>query len=292
MILIIVSGCSNSEKSTEEYLSYVSSIQQWHQNRIENLKKNTLSSVGRSRLKDGENSFGSHDSNDIVFPKDRSPEFIGSFYLQNGEVTVKIDPDVEVLNKGELVREMKMTNDQGGDQTNLHLRSLRWYIMKREDEISVRLHDSESPYLDEFKGIETYPIDTAWRIKAQFEPHMQIKIIETTTASGAMRRLSSPGALGFRIKDKYFRLDVMPLNSDNFILLFGDETSGIETYDGGRFLVVEKPGERGITIMDFNKATNPPCALNKYYSCPLPTPQNILPIKVTAGEKKYQNDAH
>jgi hypothetical protein len=39
--------------------------------------------------------------------------------------------------------------------------------------------------------------------------------------------------------------------------------------------------------VDFNKAYNPPCALNEFATCPLPPWQNRLKLKVTAGEKKY-----
>ncbi|MBV9318209.1 MAG: DUF1684 domain-containing protein, partial [Gammaproteobacteria bacterium] len=39
--------------------------------------------------------------------------------------------------------------------------------------------------------------------------------------------------------------------------------------------------------LDFNKAYNPPCALNDFATCPLPPPQNRLSLRVEAGEKTY-----
>jgi uncharacterized protein (DUF1684 family) len=51
--------------------------------------------------------------------------------------------------------------------------------------------------------------------------------------------------------------------------------------------LVDKPNAEGKTFIDFNKAYNPPCAFTKFATCPLPPLQNILPISVTAGEKKY-----
>ena len=39
--------------------------------------------------------------------------------------------------------------------------------------------------------------------------------------------------------------------------------------------------------MDFNKAYNPPCALNDFATCPLPPSQNRLNCGSSAGEKKY-----
>jgi len=287
--MIIILGCNNSEKTTEEYLSYITSIQQWHKHHNENFKKDWLSLAGRFQLQEGENSFGSNESNDIMFPNGDTPEFIGSFFLKNDEVSIKINPDVEVLYQDEKVLEMELINDVSGKPTILQLGSLSWFIIKREDEISVRLRDSKNPNIGKFKGIETYAIDTTWRIIAHFEPHMQTKIIETTTTLGTKDRLFSPGALGFKINNQYYRLDITHVASDNFLTLFADETSGDETYGGGRFLAIEKPGENGITFIDFNKAINPPCVWTEYADCPLPPPQNILPIKITAGEKKYQN---
>jgi uncharacterized protein len=40
-------------------------------------------------------------------------------------------------------------------------------------------------------------------------------------------------------------------------------------------------------VIDFNKAYNPPCAFTPFATCPLPPPENRLPFRVTAGEKKY-----
>ena len=44
-------------------------------------------------------------------------------------------------------------------------------------------------------------------------------------------------------------------------------------------------------MLDFNEAYNPPCAFNPYTTCPLPLPENRLPVKILAGEKAYQGQA-
>lgn len=64
-----------------------------------------------------------------------------------------------------------------------------------------------------------------------------------------------------------------------------EETNAKETYGGGRFLSVKEPDKDNITYIDFNKAYNPPCAFTSYATCPLPPRDNILPIKIQAGEK-------
>ena len=40
-------------------------------------------------------------------------------------------------------------------------------------------------------------------------------------------------------------------------------------------------------LLDFNKAYNPPCAFTPYATCPLPPPQNWMPVRIEAGELNY-----
>ena len=132
-----------------------------------------------------------------------------------------------------------------------------------------------------------------WRLTTQYEPHMAPKIIETITTAGDPSRISSTGAVGFRIDEQYYRLDVWALgDSGRFQTIFADETSGLETYGAGRFIVVEKSEKTGGYIIDFNKAYNPPCAFTEFATCPIPPPQNRLRLKVTAGEKIDKDLAH
>ena len=39
-------------------------------------------------------------------------------------------------------------------------------------------------------------------------------------------------------------------------------------------------------VIDFNRATNLPCAYTDHATCPLPPAGNRLPVAVEAGEKK------
>jgi uncharacterized protein (DUF1684 family) len=90
----------------------------------------------------------------------------------------------------------------------------------------------------------------------------------------------------FSIAGKEYQLDALGEGKELFIL-FGDATSGKGTYPAGRFLYADLPDANGNTIIDFNKAFNPPCAFTIYATCPLPPKQNILPIAIKAGEKDH-----
>ncbi|MFV9484298.1 DUF1684 domain-containing protein, partial [Christiangramia sp. ASW11-125] len=73
---------------------------------------------------------------------------------------------------------------------------------------------------------------------------------------------------------------------DYLFLPFTDETNGISTYDGGRYLDFSIPEEKRVTI-DFNRAYNPYCAYSGRYSCPIPPKENHLETAIPAGVKKF-----
>ena len=75
-----------------------------------------------------------------------------------------------------------------------------------------------------------------------------------------------------------------PQSLELFFIL-RDQTSGKETYGAGRFLYSDLPAAE--LVLDFNKAYNPPCAFTPFATCPLPPPQNWLPVRVEAGEMTY-----
>ena len=67
--------------------------------------------------------------------------------------------------------------------------------------------------------------------------------------------------------------------------MFGDRTSGRDSYAAGRFLYADMPGDDGRTVLDFNQSYNPPCAFNDFSTCPVASPRNRLPVVIDAGEK-------
>jgi uncharacterized protein (DUF1684 family) len=101
-----------------------------------------------------------------------------------------------------------------------------------------------------------------------------------------------PGALVFQKDGQTYRIEPIAQEGDELSIVFGDATSGHETYGGGRELYCQMPGPDGHTVLDFNKAYNPPCVFTKFATCPLPTPSNVLPFKVEAGEKMYVAPTH
>ena len=78
-------------------------------------------------------------------------------------------------------------------------------------------------------------------------------------------------------------MPVVEPGDTQLFFIFRDATSGKTTYGAGRFLHADPPKD-GRVILDFNKAYSPPCAVTPYATCPLPPPQNRLPVAIEAGE--------
>jgi uncharacterized protein (DUF1684 family) len=73
---------------------------------------------------------------------------------------------------------------------------------------------------------------------------------------------------------------------------FRDATNGRETYGAGRYLAdaakshdLGADEETGELILDFNFATQPSCAFDPKWACPLAPPENRLDLEVRAGER-------
>uniref|UniRef100_A0A832G7F9 DUF1684 domain-containing protein n=1 Tax=Ignavibacterium album TaxID=591197 RepID=A0A832G7F9_9BACT len=292
IFIILVSLLVGCKKTSEENPDYVKEINEWHKKRIERLKApdGWLNLVGRTWLKPGVNKFGSGKDNDVIIESDKVPAYMGEFILKDSIVTMKVYDNVEVLLDGKPVKEIVMIDDQKKDMTVFQYGTIKWNLIIRGDKYGIRFRDLESPLVKNFKGIERFPVNSGWKFVAKFEAYSPPKKIFVPNVLGQIEEEFSPGAVVFEKDGKNFRIDAID-EGEKLFLIFADETSGEETYGGGRFLYVDKPDSSGNLILDFNKAYNPPCVFTKYATCPLPPEQNYLKLRIEAGEKNY-GDGH
>jgi uncharacterized protein (DUF1684 family) len=265
--------------------AYENEIKEWHKKRVEGLKAENgwLNLVGLLWLEEGENTFGGSSDNDIIFPKDKSNATLGKIILKDGKVTVVADKNAAIFQDETPVENLEIFPSD--KSVVLKHKTLRWFIIKRGDKYAVRLRDLDAQQLKDFKGIDAYPIQEDWKVKAKFEPTTGKKIA-ITDITGRTADQDSPGTLVFNVKGKEYRLDAVGSEKSLFII-FADETNKKHTYGSGRFLYASGPDKDGYTYLDFNKATNPPCAFSPYATCPLPPKQNNLAVAITAGEKRF-----
>lgn len=290
ILILVFAFCTCETYKEKGSPEYIKEINDWHQKRIENLKKENgwLNLVGLFFLKEGENTFGSSKENDFVIDDKSLPGRICTFVWKDTLVEMIAEDGVELKVNDTIVKKIFMQHDLTGKPTIVTYGNYKWFIIKRGEKYALRVRNLNAPLVKEFKGVERFPVNEDWRVVADFIPYNPPKEVEIPSIIGIPEKEISPGKVRFSINGSTFELEALD-SGDKLFFIFADETNGEETYGAGRYLSADKPDSNNKVILDFNKAYNPPCAFTKYATCPLPTPQNFLKIKVTAGEKKFGN---
>jgi uncharacterized protein (DUF1684 family) len=275
---LLMAGCGKQEPKIDTG-AHTQEIQQWQKTRDERLRKEDswLTLIGLHWLKEGENT--------VTLTKAGAPAVR---LLRNGAQTL-LHPDPSMTIGGKPIGgDVPLLADTDKDgPTIVQMGSVRFNVIKRGERYGLRVKDAEAETRTHFKGLEYYPIDPKWRVTARFEAYHPPKKIPITDVTGATSDSISPGALIFELEGKEYRLDpVLEEGSDEYFLIFRDLTSRDTTYGAGRYLYAPMAKD-GKTVIDFNKAYNPPCAFTPFATCPLPPLQNRLPLRIEAGEKKY-----
>ncbi len=296
LVLLSIMALSCSDKKTitaEEREVHRNEINTWHAKRLEEVKapNGWLNLIGLYWLEPGVNTFGTGVDNDIVFLNTTLPVKAGQFLLMGDTVTLIAEKGVLIKSAADTIRNAIVFHAPTKLNKVLEYGTIRWNVIKRDEKVGLRVRDLASKAVTEFKGVERFPVDINWRLPARFEKGDSLRTIEVTNIIGQTVAQPSPGTIIFTVNDVEYRLDVME-GSDEFFIVFADATTGRETYGGGRFIYVKKPDADGYTVIDFNKAYNPPCVFSPYATCPLPPSQNHLKLKVVAGEKAYQDEHH
>jgi len=286
---VLATGAVATPKAADD-AAYRKQIDDWRAKRVERLKapNGWLSLVGLEWLKEGANTIGSAKDNAIVIAK--APPHLGTVVLDRGRATISLDPrarDAKI--DGESKPGAELVDDSQEKPTTVSFGSANFYLIKRDDKFGLRIKDTAAPTRTHFVGIDNFDIDPSWRIEAKWEAYDPPHEIEQGNILGQIEKAVVPGAAVFEHDGKTYRVEPIienPGDTDLF-LVFADRTSGKETYGAARFLYAAAPKD-GKVLLDFNKAYNPPCAFTPYATCPLPTQQNRLDTRVTAGEKKYR----
>lgn len=240
--------------------SYEESIIEWRRHRLEKLTAGDgwLSVVGLHWLHEGEN---------------RPVREAGVFTLHDGRVVYG-------------GRELRADTAPGGPDT-IRVGTKTLFVIHRGERFAVREKDTNSPLRKEFTGLRYYPVRGEYRVTARWIPYTPAKKLRVPNVLGEVTEEPSPGYAVFRLRGRELRLDPV-LDEGKLMFVFRDLTSGKTTYGSGRFLDAAL-AKNGKVILDFNQAYNPPCAFTPYATCPLPPPQNRLPIAIEAGELRYGN---
>ncbi|AZQ39524.1 DUF1684 domain-containing protein [Streptomyces cyaneochromogenes] len=219
----------------------------------------------------------------------RFPDAPGTWSTGHDGVTVVLDEGEELVVDGTAVRgrhRFGVIPERGG--VNAVWGDAVIEIAKRGGLDLIRPRHPEHPLRTEFTGTPAYAPDPRWVVTGTYTPFPQPRPITVGAAvEGLQHVYDAPGRIRFRIDDGQ-ALGLTAFNGHapgSLMVLFTDATSGVTTYAASRALQVEAPGPDGTVVLDFNRATNLPCAYTDFATCPLPPAENRLPVAIEAGEK-------
>lgn len=166
-----------------------------------------------------------------------------------------------------------------GDQTVLV------EVARRGGSDVLRPRHPSNPTRVEYAGTPTYPPTARFVVTAHFEPFETPREVTVgSVVDGLQHVYEAPGVLTFDL-DGPRSLLAFNGHEDGLHVLFTDRTSGVTTYAANRSLDIPAPDASGTTTIDFNRATNLPCAYTEHATCPLPPAENRLDVAVEAGER-------
>ena len=266
--------------------AYAKSVKDWRAKAEEGLRRDNgwLTLAGRYVLKPGENTFGTGERNDVVFPKGLGPVGMGSVWVEPGKVTVKLVEGFRMKSwDGEFSDRVMGTSAEKRDWVSNG--RMAFHIIEREGRYILRLADNQSQVRKKFGGRVWYDVDDNYRVPAKFVPYDPPRKIAIVNVLDEISDEPSLGYVEFEVFGRPYRLDAVG-DDDGLFIIFKDSTAGDTTYGSGRFLYVEEKPRPGVPFrLDLNRAYNPPCAFSEYTTCPLPPKQNILNTRIEAGEK-------
>jgi uncharacterized protein len=277
--LVLAVTCSRADPAPVD--SYTAGIDKWRQEFDQDVRTGSwLTLVARYKLEQGEAAIGSDPKLAMVVPD--GPARFGVLRRHDRSIQFEPAPGAALTLDGKAVSsavELSVKPPTGRVRSG----DIVFAVRPVGDDYYVLVRNEQNPAIKNFKGTTWYPIDPHYRVAATFLPYAHPEQVPVPmTHIDSKEVFTSSGDVQFQLAGKTLRLKTF-LDENELFIMFEDATNGKETYGGGRFLNAPLPKD-GVTELDFNKASNPYCSVNFYIICPLPPPENRLPVRVTAGE--------
>lgn len=137
-------------------------------------------------------------------------------------------------------------------------------------------------------GIDAFPYDPRWILRGVFkevEPERRT-LVERLTQPRTTDHMPAPVNLAFTLDDTDIELTVVEEIPGQGLIVFTDETSGKETPDIGRWLVLPLAPAGTEVVVDLNKIVVSYHHISPtVFTCPLPPTGNHVPLRIEAGER-------
>ncbi len=262
----------------------------WHAERVERLiaPEGWLSLVGFHWIDSGTHTLGAGPDRDIRLAV--GPDRLGTLTLDEQGLRFLPDPEAGLALDGvSVIDEIRLTTSAEGDPDRLYfdegLASVEALV--RAGRLALRVRDARAITRTGFVGLERFAPDPSWRFEARFEPHPEGRTLDIANVLGQLEPMPNQGVLVFERDGHEYRLETVDEGDGRLFVIFADRSNGTDTYGAGRFVYADPPDADGRSVLDFNRAYNPPCVFTAYSTCPLPPPENRMDIRVEAGERRY-----
>jgi uncharacterized protein len=233
-------------------------------------------------LDDRETSFGADPALPISLPAARIPPLAGTFRRVGDTVTIVPTADFALrLDDGSRLEGETQVQSVLAGPFRLEVTDVG------DDRRWVSATDTTHPAITAPPPLPLYPLDEQWRVLARFDRFDAPQRLRVPDVRGGSMEFTAVGQLVFRLKGEELRLTAIGVDRDpRFAVWFKDLTNGVTTYRGYRTVRPQVVEDGEWTVLDFNFSYNPPCAYSSFTTCPLPPPENRLPIAIEAGLKQ------
>lgn len=261
--------------------------EEWRAQHEDSYRKNWATIAGLHFLEPGTHTAGAAKTNDIVLPASAASPRIGRFVLKDKNVRFEPEPGAQVRVGGRPITQgIDLADDTATEPDTLEVGGIRMVVHQSGERKSLRVWDPDGEMARGFLGFTWFPIQIDHRVTARFIPDASPRDVQVLNTFGDVDTYKTEGVVEFTLRGQTLRLRPFTTRPKRFYFVFRDQSSGQETYEAARFLYADLRDD-GTAVLDFNQAYNPPCSFNPYTTCPIPLPENRLPVKVLAGERAY-----
>jgi uncharacterized protein (DUF1684 family) len=287
-VLTVLTGCSRTpaDPASADVDAAMKETEIWREKHEADYRRDWSTIAGLHFLEQGSYTAGSARGNDIVLPPS-APGVIGRFVLEGDVVRFEPEPGSKVLlGPDPVTRPTPLVDDGAPRPDELHTGGIRMVVHRSGSRKSLRVWDPDGELARGFLGFTWFPIQLTHRVTGRFIPDAAPRDVQVVNTFGDLDTFKTEGVVEFTLQGRTLRLRPFTSRPGRLYFVFKDASSGGETYEAARFLYSDLASD-GTTVLDFNQAYNPPCAFNPFTTCPIPMPENRMPVKVLAGERAY-----
>ena len=244
-----------------------------------------ISYTGLRWIPQGTSTIGGDTTNSVVLKGRDVPARVGTLTRVGDSITFEPTPNEPIfLDSVPALAQHLVVEGGAKPASRVTVGSAGFRMIKRLDSIGVRTWDADIAANNGLEPLEYFPLDPAWRFGGKFIRHAKPDTQAVATVSGVAEEYINVGMVHTTIGGKAYELTAYSgSNPVDLFFTFNDATSGEETY-GFRFVHAPLDTVKRTVVMDFNFSYNPECAFSAFTTCPLPTANNRISTRITAGE--------